>query len=102
MGNIFSASEVVELGIEIEKNGRDYYGVLAQQSKNAKAQEVFKFLSGEEEKHIKAFEGILAKTKAYEPQGVDADDYYAYMRALAGEHIFTQKRSEERRVGKEC
>jgi len=91
VGNIFSASEVIELGIQIEKNGRDFYNTLTAQSKNPKAQEVFKFLAGEEEKHIKVFQGILGKAQKYQPAGLGADDYFAYMKSLASEHIFTQK-----------
>ena len=91
MGNIFSGSEVVEIGIQIEKNGEDYYNTLAGKSKNTKAQEIFKFLAGEEEKHIAIFQKILDTTEKYEPQGLDADQYYAYMNALAGEYVFTQQ-----------
>ena len=28
MGNIFAGSEIVELGVQIEKNGRDFYQAL--------------------------------------------------------------------------
>jgi len=91
MGNIFAGSEIVELGIQIEKNGRDFYSALAIKSKNQKAAEVFKYLSGEEERHIKAFVDILKKTEKYEPSGLDADEYFAYMNALASEYIFTRK-----------
>jgi len=91
MGNIFAGSEVIEIGIQIEKNGRDFYNTLAANSKNQDAIRIFKFLSQEEEKHIKVFEGILSKTEKYEPAGLDADEYYAYMNALASEYIFTQK-----------
>ncbi|MDD2927619.1 MAG: ferritin family protein [Candidatus Omnitrophica bacterium] len=96
MGNIFAGSEVVALGIQIEKNGRDFYNRLAEQSKVLKAKEVFRFLAGEEEKHIKVFQGILDKTQEFKPQGQDADAYYAYMSALAREHIFTQKDEGEK------
>ena len=91
MGNIFAGSEIVELGIQIEKNGRDFYNTAARQSGNVKAQGLFKFLAGEEEKHIKAFQAILEKTQEYQPQGLDSDEYYAYMNTLASEHVFTQK-----------
>ena len=91
MGNIFSGSEIVELGINIEENGRDFYNNLAKQSKSKRAKEVFEFLAGEEERHIKVFQGLLAKTTAYEPAGLDADEYSAYMSTLAGEYIFTKK-----------
>lgn len=91
MGNIFSGSEVVQIGIQIEQNGRDFYNILSGQSKNAKIKEVFSLLAGEEEEHIKVFQGILDKTDKYDPQGLDADQYYAYMNSLASESVFTQK-----------
>jgi len=45
MGNIFAGSEIVEIGIQIEKNGRDFYNTLDKQSKNEKAKEIYRFLS---------------------------------------------------------
>jgi rubrerythrin len=91
MGNIFAGSEIVEIGIQIEKNGRDFYNTLTRQSKNPAAVGVFKYLAGEEEKHIIAFQKILDTTEKYEAAGLDADQYFAYMNALAGEYVFTQK-----------
>lgn len=91
MGNIFAGSEIVEIGIQIEKNGRDFYNTLVRQSKNPAASGIFKYLAGEEEKHIAIFQNILSKTDKYEPQGLDADQYFAYMNALASEYVFTRK-----------
>jgi rubrerythrin len=91
MGNIFAGSEVVELGIQIEKNGKDFYDTLSAQTKSDKAKGLFEYLAKEEEKHIQVFKGILEKTTKYEPAGLDADEYYAYMNSLASEHVFTQK-----------
>ena len=91
MGNIFAGSEIVELGIQIEKNGRDFYNTLSGQTKNEKAKGLFEFLAEEEARHIQVFKKILENTTKYEPAGLDADDYYAYMNALASEHVFTQK-----------
>jgi rubrerythrin len=91
MCNLFAGSEVVELGIQIEKNGRDFYSTLASATKNAQAAEKFKFLAQEEEKHIQVFKNILEQTQKYQPQGLDSGDYFAYMNALASEHIFTKK-----------
>jgi rubrerythrin len=95
MGNIFTASEIVELGIQIEKNGRDFYNALCRQTKSMPSVELFKFLAGEEEKHIKVFQGLLEKTEKYEPPEIYADEYVAYMNALAGEYVFTQKNKGE-------
>jgi rubrerythrin len=90
MGNIFAGSEIVEIGIQIEKNGRDFYNTLAEKTKNVSAGEMFKYLAGEEEKHIAAFQKILDDTVKYEPPESYPGEYIAYMKALAGEHIFTQ------------
>ncbi len=91
MGNIFAASEIVEIGIQIERNGKDFYETLSRNSKDLKVQDTFNFLSGEEAKHIAAFQKILGSIGKYEPQGLDSDDYYAYMNALSADSVFTQK-----------
>jgi rubrerythrin len=91
MGNIFAGSEIVELGIEIEKNGRDFYNSFSAPSVDPKIQELFKFLAGEEEKHIDVFKKILASLASYGSPEPSPGDYLAYMRALASEQVFTQK-----------
>lgn len=91
MGNIFAGSEIVELGVQIEKNGKDFYNTLTGQSKSLKAKEIFKYLAGEEEKHIKVFQSILDSVQRYEPPESYPGEYFAYMNALAGEYIFTQR-----------
>ena len=95
MGNIFAASEVVELGIQIEKNGRDFYNTLVKQSKNQKVQDIFKYLAGEEEKHIAVFQKILSSLENYQPAEAYPGEYFAYMSALAGEYVFTQRNKGE-------
>ncbi|MFC1624459.1 ferritin family protein [Candidatus Omnitrophota bacterium] len=91
MGNIFSATEAVEMGVQIEKNGRDFYSGVAGSSKNPKAKELFEFLGGEEEKHIKRFEAILSQVKKYEPSEAYTGEYFAYIKTLSEEHVFTKE-----------
>lgn len=92
MANIFSGSEVVEMGIEIEKNGFAFYGALADSLKSQKVKEMFRWLAGEEEKHINAFNGILSNVKAYEPKEAYNEEYFAYIKALSDEYVFTKKK----------
>jgi len=89
--NIFAGSEIVELGIQIEKNGRDFYNALVEQLNNQKAKETFKYLAGEEEKHIAIFKKILDSVHKYEPPETYPGEYFAYMNALARDYVFTQK-----------
>ena len=91
MANIFSASEIVEIASQIEKNGKDFYDALVDSTKDVKTREVFKFLAGEEEKHIDAFKKILDSVNKYEPAESYPKEYFAYMNALASEHVFTEK-----------
>lgn len=95
MVNIFAGSEIVELGIQIEKNGKDFYSTLVKQSKNQKAKETFKYLAGEEEKHIATFQKILDSVHKYEPPETYPGEYFAYMNALASDYVFTQKEKGE-------
>jgi rubrerythrin len=91
MGNVVAGSEVVALGIEIEKNGRDFYNALVTKSKHQKAKELFQYLAGEEERHITAFQNVLDSLKKFEPAESYPGEYFAYMNALAGDYIFTRK-----------
>lgn len=91
MGNIFAGSEIVEIGIQIEKNGKDFYSTVVGQSKNQKAKDIFKYLASEEEKHITAFQKILDTVQKYEPPEAYPGEYFAYMNALAKEYVFTQE-----------
>lgn len=100
MGNIFSGSEIMEIGVQIEKNGRDFYATLAIQSKDPKARDIFKFLAGEEEKHITVFQRILSSIAKYEPPEAYPGEYFAYMSALAGESVFTKKDKGKEIAGK--
>ena len=91
MGNVFAGTEIVEMGIQIEKNGRDFYNTLIGQSKNQKAQDLFKYLAGEEKKHIATFQNILNSLSGYTPAEAYPGEYIAYMNSLANEYVFIQK-----------
>lgn len=91
MGNLFAGSEIVELGIQIEKNGRDFYNAVAGRSKNNKARDIFTYLAAEETKHIAIFKKILDSVNKYEPPEAYPGEYFAYMNALASQQVFTQK-----------
>jgi len=95
MSNIFSPSEVIQLGIQIEKNGRDFYLGVAKLAKSEKIRKVLNYLAEEEEKHIKVFNDILSGIEKYEPQEAYPDEYFAYLRALSDGYVFTKKKKGE-------
>lgn len=91
MDNIFSGSELVELSIQVERNGLEFYAALAQKSRDPGIADLFVFLAREEEKHITVFKKMCAKIEGCGAPEVIADEYIAYMHALAGEHVFTRQ-----------
>lgn len=91
MTSKFAASEIVEMAIEIEINGRDFYNSVAAKAKNVKPKNLFKFLASEEEKHIEKFKEILGSVKKYEPKEAYPEEYFAHINALASNQVFTQK-----------
>jgi rubrerythrin len=91
MATIFSGSEIVRMGIQIEENGKAFYETLANQTKTDKAQELYRFLSAEEQKHIVVFQNILDKLDNSEPAEAYPGEYLEYMKVLADEYVFTQK-----------
>lgn len=92
MGNVFSGSEIMEMAVQIEKNGRDFYNKAAASSKNKDVKKIFEHLSGQEKRHIKIFEDMLSAVKKYEPAAAYTDEYFGYMKALAEEHVFTKEK----------
>ncbi|MFH1855970.1 MAG: ferritin family protein [Candidatus Omnitrophota bacterium] len=94
MENVFLGTELVEIGIQIEKNGRDFYKTLIGKSKNSEARQIFEFLAREEEKHISVFQEILGAVRQY-PSEIYPEEYFSYMNALAGKYVFTQARKGE-------
>ncbi len=100
MTNIFAGSEIVEIGIQIERNGKDFYNALASKAKKPKSKEIFEYLAGEEEKHALAFQKILGSVQKYEPAEAYPGEYFAYMHALSSESVFTQAGKGKQIAGK--
>lgn len=87
MSDTFGVCEIIEMGIEIEKNGRDFYAALAHRTHDPALAELFTLLGKEEAKHISAFGAIREAVRACEKERT-SDEYFAYMNALAGRHVF--------------
>lgn len=91
MEKVFAASEIVELGIEIEKNGRDFYNTLAGKSRDEEAGKLFRMLARQETKHIVAFKRILAQEGSGAGLDSVSGEYSGYLNALIREEIFTTR-----------
>jgi len=65
MSILFSGSEVVDLCIEIEKNGAAFYHALAESAKSEEVRKCALYFEGEEKKHQATFERMLGVLKDY-------------------------------------
>ncbi|NQT33110.1 MAG: ferritin family protein [Candidatus Omnitrophica bacterium] len=100
MDEHFSGCEIVEIGIQIEKNGKDFYSALSASTGDKRVKELFEYLAGEEEKHIAVFKKILDSSCNYEPAAAYPGEYFAYMNALASQYVFTRKGAGKEMAGK--
>lgn len=91
MSVIFSGKEVLEIAIQIEKNGFTFYSHAAQKVTDNKARELIEWLAMEEKSHIGRFEDILS---SFNPEELDMspaefEEYSLYLKALADARVFT-------------
>ena len=91
MGIKFTAGDIVEMGLQIEKNGREYYKEVGKCSSSGKARAIFDFLGKEEQRHINYFDKLLEKTEKEEIAESYPGEYHEYMQHLSGLHVFTQE-----------
>src|SRR3989339_724070 len=91
MGVKFSGSDIVEMGIQIEKNGKEYYDEVLKCSKSDKAKAMFKFLAQEEVNHVGYFKKLLLSLEREEIAESYPGEYHEYMHHLSGLHVFTVK-----------
>jgi rubrerythrin len=90
MAKSFSVCEIIEMGIQIEKNGYEFYTALAETVKNKAAAKVFKSLAEEELDHEGVFKKLSGKVCNYQPEGAYPDEYFSFMNAFASLYIFTK------------
>ena len=88
MSILFSASEIVTMAVEIEKNGMAFYNALAARSKNEKAKEIYTVLAAEEVKHQVTFKKILKDLKELELTASEEEEYNNYLGALTSSRVF--------------
>lgn len=84
----FSASDIVEIAIEIEKNGRFFYENFAKKTKIKGIADFFRDMAQEEAQHEKDFRVILSSVMQHKPCDIYPQEYFAYINAIAGGYLF--------------
>ena len=89
MSDEFSIQEVIEIAIEIEKNGVTFYRALTESANTVRLRDLFAYLAEEEKRHIVRFQEILESAGGYQvSEAYYVTQYMDYMKALADERVF--------------
>jgi len=85
----YAGSEIFQIAVELEINGRKFYEELHSDVKDEQLQETFKFLADEELKHEKTFRSMM-KTLDKEPDTGIYDDreMILYFNSLVDRSVF--------------
>lgn len=89
MGVFFTGSELLNIGIGIEKNGAAFYGELADSAGDGAAREMYVQLAAKELEHMELFRKMLSSLGDYQPPETYTDEYDAYLKALVDSVVFT-------------
>ncbi len=89
MSTVFSASELINLAIDVERKGIVFYDVMARSTENEATREAFRYLIGLEREHIQIFQNMPGETgKLKTPKGYSGESV-AYLKTLADNAVFS-------------
>jgi rubrerythrin len=87
---LFTATEALEMAMEIEKNGEVFYNAVAAKVTNENTKTLFKELAAQEKKHFAFFQKLAGHVQsAPSPSGADYDQYDIYLKATLDNALFS-------------
>ncbi|MCK9356109.1 MAG: ferritin family protein [Dehalococcoidia bacterium] len=88
---VFTAGELFDIAVGIERNGVAYYDSLAQLSGDAGLKRTYEQLAQMERRHVGQFQKMRASAGSSGPvvPGPDEPEYGEYLRALIDSSVFT-------------
>lgn len=98
MSNTYSILEVLQIAINMEMKGHEYYLDAAIKATGAKAKEIFLGLAGEEKKHIELFAHLhmlLSEITKIDDEYVFDENIQAYFKYLSEESVFRSKEQDK-------
>lgn len=100
MEDYFSPGEIFQFAINTEKNGEEFYRLIAQKFKDEKIKAMFNYLADEESEHRSTFQDMVSEIDNFQPSESYTEEYFLYLKALADEIIFTKEKKGELMAGK--
>lgn len=89
MGVMFSGKEILDIAVQIERNGHRFYTELQKRAEDPKVRKLAAYLADQELQHIEDFEALRERVGDFRPSWESyPGEYEAYIRALVESHIF--------------
>lgn len=85
--------EVLEIAVNIERNGAEFYDALLNSSQSQEAVTIFTYLAGQERQHIISFQRLAAGVEASGQPASPDTEHQGYLEALAEAHLLTTEGS---------
>ncbi len=104
MSILFSRSELLEMALNMERNGIAFYQALANETQNKDSKAIYDYLAGEEEKHMNTFQGILNTVGQYQPPKDYNVKYMLYLQDIVAPSVLsniTKARQKAKKVSSE-
>jgi rubrerythrin len=90
MANVFTAAEVIGLGIAKEKKRREFYGYAADNFGEKDMKDLFVRLRDWEDEHIKKFTAIRDTTETYEIGETYEGEFGSYLKGVVDDLLYDQ------------
>ena len=94
MGLFFSANELLDIAIGLERQGLAFYQARAEREGKPQTREVFRQLAEMERKHWQTFEEMRGSLAGLPPLQPPSEEYQLYLRALAESILFYSEMRE--------
>ncbi|NLO49233.1 MAG: ferritin family protein [Clostridiales bacterium] len=92
----YTAEEIVDLAVTIEKEGKEFYDSALAYAKGYKLKEALVFLAREEEKHIAVFRKIGDKlVSTFTPNESYEGEYEEYLRSIVNSRSFNVNKAAD-------
>lgn len=94
MANIFTAAEIIDMGIDKEKKRMDFYGYVADKFGDKDMKDLFSRLRDWEKTHIEKFTEIRDSTATYEVSESYEGEFGKYIKFVVDDVLYKQVSKE--------
>lgn len=94
MSVFFSAQELLQIAVGIEKRGATFYSGLLKRTQQPEVRATWDYLHGQEKNHIQVFQSLLDSLEGELSPEVFEEEFNFYLKALIDTTVFTWDKIE--------